>query len=352
MIELESVTRKEGIHWIGESHDILRSISELNKKNQKLKEKNKRLKNDLMEVEERLTRCPITGLFNFEFFKDYLTAQLAFNKEETNSALIIINIDNMTKIRFSYGDKEVDEVLKNTVYLIEDVKDNDSSMLFRLQGATFAWYVPDVTQTTAIEKAEKVRNLVFTAESYIEKVTLSIGLVFLGEIKSREGYEKNPFEVIYELAMQRVKLASATGHNMVCSSSSAEDSRESLGKILIVDIDEVNLDVLKTKFENLKYEVLTANDGESALAMAKSELPDVIITEIMLPKKDAFMVREDLLMQSQTKGIPFFIVSHLKNEGTVERALSLGIEHYLQKPLMLSELIGIVQLKIKGDDYQ
>ncbi len=349
---LESITRKDGISWAEEAHDILRSVSDLTAKNQKLEEKNQRLKDNLIEVEERLTRCPITDLYNFEFFKKHLTAQLTTASYKENSALIIINIDNMAKIRFSYSDNEVDEVLQNTVYLMKDLQNSDSSMLFRLHGAAFAWYFPETSNEDAMEKAETLRNLVSTSEGYVEKVTLSIGVVFLNETSSLENFQDSPFEATYGLAMQRVKLASTRGYNRVCSSSVAQDFSERPPRVLIIDIDEINVDVLKTKFENLKYEVFTAEDGESALAMAKDELPDAIISEIMLPQKDAFMVRESLLMQSETKGIPFIITSHLKNEDSVERALSLGIEHYFQKPLMLSELIGIIQLKTKGDNYQ
>lgn len=324
---------------------------ELNEQNKKLKEINLQLENDIKETKERLIRCPVTGLFNFEFFKDYLTSKISDN-EELNSALIIINIDNMAKIRFSYGDYEVDEILKSTVYFINDVKNDDSSILFRLHGAAFAWYFPDGNKEVVMQKAEKVRNLVSSSQGYIESVTLSMGVVFFDEIKFHEKYEKQPFEVVYELAMLRVKLASTRGKNMVCSNSYVEDYKENLGKILIVDTDEVNLDVLKTILENLKYEVLTAKDGEEALIIAENELPDAIITEIMLPKKDAFMVRESLLMQSSTKDIIFIIASHLKNEDSVKRALSLGIENYFKKPFMLSELLGVIKLKFKGGNYQ
>lgn len=331
---------------------ITKESYEISSQNQKLVEMNQQLETDIRETRARLLRCPITGLYNFDFFKDYLTTKIAANNGEMESALVIINIDNMAKMRFSYGDNEVNEILKNTVYLIEEVKGQDSSILFRLDGATFAWYFPDGTREEVVEKAERTRNLVSTSKAFVESVTLSIGVVFFDEIKLRNGYEKHPFEVAYELAMLRVRIASTRGKNMVCSSSDVEDYRESQGKILIVDTDEVNMDVLKTVFENLKYQVLTALDGEAALEIAEKELPDAIITETMLPKKDAFMVRESLLMQSATKDIVFIIASHLKNEDSVRRALGLGIEHYLKKPFMLSELVGIIKLKIKGDAYQ
>jgi CheY-like chemotaxis protein len=58
---------------------------------------------------------------------------------------------------------------------------------------------------------------------------------------------------------------------------------------------------------------------------------------------DGFMIRETMLQSSILKNIPFIILSHKKDEETVQRALSLEIVHYLKKPYMLSELIGIVR---------
>ncbi len=324
---------------------------ELEEQNQSLRQLNQELEYHINETNERLTRCPVTGLYNFDFFKEYLATSLRSSADQHKGAMIILNIDHMAKLKFDYGDDEVNEILKNTVYLMEDIKEEDGSVLFRLYGATFAWYSPNPTKERVLEKAEELRNLVSTSQSYIENITLSMGVVFFDELDFNASPDKQPFEVVYELGMLRVKLASTRGKNQVCSNSDLKAQKESVGKILIADIDEVNLDVLKAIFENLKYDVFTATDGVTALAIAQRELPDVIITEIMLPQKDAFIVRESLLTQSSTKDIHFIIISHLKSEASLKRALGLGIVHYLKKPFMLSELLGIIKIIVKGDAY-
>lgn len=367
----QEIVRIKGIHWLVLIEPFIQKLSkkyevtmpavfltsmkesqELNERNQELRDTNQRLEKDIKETKDRLIRCPVTGLFNYDFFRDYLTTKIKSTDYENKSALMIINIDNMSRINFSYGEDQVNEILKNTVYLIEDVKNDDTGMLFKLNGANFAWYCPQGSKETVLRKAEELRNLVSKSKIYIQDITLSIGVVFFDEIQSLKSYSKHPFEVIYELAKIRVKLANARGKNMVCSDSEVIDYKESPGKIMIVDTDKVNLDVLRTVFESLKYDVLTAKDGDEALKIAEREQPDAIISEIMLPKKDAFMVCESLSLQSQTKDILFILVSHLKNEDSMKRALSLGIEHYLKKPFMLSELVGITKLKIKRDGYQ
>jgi PleD family two-component response regulator len=70
--------------------------------------------------------------------------------------------------------------------------------------------------------------------------------------------------------------------------------------------------------------------------------PDAIVSELFLLETDAFSLKEELDMNSKTSGIPFILVSHQKNESTIMRALDLGIVHYIRKPYMLTELLGIL----------
>ena len=119
---------------------------------------------------------------------------------------------------------------------------------------------------------------------------------------------------------------------------------------MVVDNDKANQEILKLSLENLGYDVSLADDGLEAFSLAEKELPDLIVSEIMLPKIDGFVLRDKLMQQSQTNGISFIIVSDLKNEDSVKRALNMGIVHYIKKPYMLYELLGIIQVILRGDN--
>lgn len=225
-------------------------------------------------------------------------------------------------------------------------------MLFRLQGASFGCYIPNISKEQAVAYADKLRSGISSSEKFIEKITVSIGIVGIDEIQDKINTEEEIAKLLYDTALLRVKLAKKYGMNIVSSNSSEDILTNDSGKILIVDTDYVNVDLLKTVLENLNYKVFIACDGEEALQISEKEVPALIISEIMLPKYDAFQVRRKLLSQSLTKGIPFIIVSHLKNEDVLQQAAALGIEHFLKKPYMLSELIGIIQIKVKGDTYE
>jgi two-component system, cell cycle response regulator len=323
----------------------------LSEENRRLKELTDRLNKSIAETEEKLIKCPITGLYNDEFFKAYLTTELSNTNEAGsgfNPVLMVIGIDNMAKFRFSYGDNEVEQIFKSLVYLLNELKE-DNGTLFRLQGATFAYYLPDATKQSAVKAAEKIRNAVEMSDMFIVKTSVSIGVVSLDEVKDSLSFMDRPAEFVKDIAIMRLKIAREMGMNLVCSNSEVMSYQDNLGKVLIADTDPVNIDVLKTFLENMNYQVITAANGEELLLLAEREYPNIIISEIMLPKLDGFLVRKRLLAQSSTKNTPFIIMSHLKNEDSVQRAIALNMDYYFKKPYMLSELLGVIKNKVKGE---
>nr|MBP8865059.1 response regulator [Acetobacterium sp.] len=162
-------------------------------------------------------------------------------------------------------------------------------------------------------------------------------------------HSENPAEGFYNVAAMRARIARNMGRNIVFSQSSMVDYQENIGKILIVDSDEISVDVLKTALENINYQVVTASDGQAGVRIAIEDEPLLIISEVMIPKMDGFLFREEMLADSNTSKIPFIYLSYLKNDESVLRASDLGVEHYFKKPFMLSELMGVIQNKIKGE---
>ena len=140
--------------------------------------------------------------------------------------------------------------------------------------------------------------------------------------------------------------AARLGGNKICLVTET-DQKRSRGKILLVDTDEMHLEVLSTILTDAGYKLFTATDGEAAFELVERESPDLIVSEVMLPKTDGFLFRQRLRENSRQQQIPFFSLSFQKNEENVQRAFALEIEHYLQKPYMLSELTGLIQLKFR-----
>lgn len=325
--------------------------SSLNEQNRMLKEINNRLEISIQESQNKLIRCDITGLYNFSFFKNYLASEInsiLIDSSGQNPGLIIISLDNIERIEYLYGHDEVEEIQRNVVFLLESLK-TGNEIFFKLQGVVFACYLPQTSKEAAQAFAEKIRNTIVASEKFIEKITASIGLALLSEIHATAEHSENPAEGFYNVAEMRARIARNMGRNIVCSQSSMVDYQENIGKILIVDSDEISVDVLKTALENINYQVVTASDGQAGVRIAIEDEPLLIISEVMIPKMDGFLFREEMLADSNTSKIPFIYLSYLKNDESVLRASDLGVEHYFKKPFMLSELMGVIQNKIKGE---
>ena len=102
-------------------------------------------------------------------------------------------------------------------------------------------------------------------------------------------------------------------------------------KILVVEDEQVLAKVFQEKFEKAKYEVKVASDGQMGVDAAKSFKPDVIVLDLVLPKKNGFDVLEELKGNEDFKTTPIIVVSNLGEEEDIKRALSLGASDYFVK---------------------
>lgn len=117
-------------------------------------------------------------------------------------------------------------------------------------------------------------------------------------------------------------------------------------KILLID-DEINIRETLTElltFEN--YEVITANNGQEALDILNNWIPDLIISDIMMPVMDGNMlheiVREDKLLSS----IPFIFLTAKKESNNLRECLLNGADDYISKPFKINDLLKTIEIKI------
>jgi len=123
-------------------------------------------------------------------------------------------------------------------------------------------------------------------------------------------------------------------------------------KILIIDDVEENVDIISQKLSHLGYEVREAYDGEQGLELIKTEKPDLILCDIMLPKVDGWELLARISEDPETRGIPVILMTAyttIQFRGERKRAIELGAVDYLKKPFDLSEMAKLVK-KHLGDD--
>jgi len=104
-----------------------------------------------------------------------------------------------------------------------------------------------------------------------------------------------------------------------------------MAKVLIIE-DEATLQKAMTEYLAAeKFEVLSALDGERGLELAKNGNPDLILLDIILPKKDGYEVLEELKKDDKTKNIPVILLTNLESPEDVEKAFAKGASTYLVK---------------------
>lgn len=102
-------------------------------------------------------------------------------------------------------------------------------------------------------------------------------------------------------------------------------------KILFVEDEESLQKSMTTMLDKEHYQVFSALDGEAGLLVAKKELPDLILLDLILPKKNGFEVLSAIKADPDTKNIPIIVLTNLEGSADVERALTSGATTYLVK---------------------
>ena len=102
-------------------------------------------------------------------------------------------------------------------------------------------------------------------------------------------------------------------------------------KILIIEDDTLLSKMYQTKLNMEGFETRAAYDGEEGLAMVKSEKPDLIFLDLMLPKMDGFTVLKKLKQNPATKNIPVIVFSNLAQASDIQLAKELGAVDYIVK---------------------
>lgn len=104
-----------------------------------------------------------------------------------------------------------------------------------------------------------------------------------------------------------------------------------MSKILLVEDDAMLLEMYTLKFKEGGFEIVTATDGEAGLALSKTENPDIILLDIMMPKMDGFAVLAEIKKDSKTASIPVLLLSNLGQKSDIEKGKELGADDYVVK---------------------
>lgn len=115
-------------------------------------------------------------------------------------------------------------------------------------------------------------------------------------------------------------------------------------KILIVEDDEFLVDAYKVKLKKENFSIQIAMDGQEALETIKTSPPQLIILDVIMPKKDGFEVLKDLKGNDATKSIPVLVASNVGEETSIQKALDMGAESYfIKSDISIQDLVNMIK---------
>jgi CheY-like chemotaxis protein len=121
-----------------------------------------------------------------------------------------------------------------------------------------------------------------------------------------------------------------------------------MAKILLVEDNEMNRDMLSRRLERRGYEVIVAVDGEEGVARAKADAPDLVVMDLSLPGIDGWEATRQLKAADETRAIPVLALTAHAMAGDREKALEAGCDDFDTKPVDLPRLVDKIEGLLGG----
>jgi signal transduction histidine kinase/DNA-binding response OmpR family regulator/ligand-binding sensor domain-containing protein len=294
-------------------------------------------------VEQLLTISRLrSGLSNISRtnikFSDFIRSKISefqFLVEQKNITLYIDELnDNNVLIDRDSLDKILNNLLSNAIkYNVQGgfIKIQYKEMQNKIQ----------VDITNSVTPAEQIipDNIFnrFYREDTIERGS-GIGLSFTRELIEQNGGEiavnqSKATEISFQLLLE---LSSGVEEHVKQAQSKAENVDNNQIKILLIEDDEDMRFYIKQELS--EYTVETASDGVEGVALAKKSIPDIIISDIMMPRLDGYGVIEELSNHQLTSHIPLILLTAKSSAASKIRGFKAGALEYLKKPFDANEL--------------
>ena len=121
-------------------------------------------------------------------------------------------------------------------------------------------------------------------------------------------------------------------------------------KILVIEDDSATHQIIVDILENEGYKVFSAFNGKAGIQLAKEVIPDLIISDVMMPGATGYEVLTDLSGDTSTSVIPFIFLSAMAERDNVRQGMESGADDYLTKPFKIDELLKAVDARFKKQE--
>ena len=120
-----------------------------------------------------------------------------------------------------------------------------------------------------------------------------------------------------------------------------------MNKILVIDDDKAINELIKVNLQLSGYNVIQAYDGISGFALAKQELPSLVVLDVMMPNVDGYTVAQRIRQNENIKNVPILMLTALSDIQDKSKGFNIGVDDYLVKPFEMEELKMRVKALLK-----
>lgn len=123
-----------------------------------------------------------------------------------------------------------------------------------------------------------------------------------------------------------------------------------MAKLLLVEDNDMNRDMLSRRLQRQGYEVVCAVDGREGLDLVRSESPDLVLMDMSLPEKDGWTATREIKEDPDLGSTPVIALTAHAMPGDREKALEAGCDDYDTKPVELSRLLEKIDRQLEGEE--
>ncbi len=287
------------------------------------------------KYKEKLLKDSLTDAYSRYYFNLRISEEFErYRRNGTVFSIAFLDMDNYKYINDQYGHQTGDYVLRELVsYIIGKIRSHDS--IYRYGGEEFIIILPDTTEDKAYNTIDRLRH--GFGSKLISVGGMNLNVTFSAGIKQVYD-EDESIEKLVSDADKAMYFAKKCGRNRVVVYGNEAEVQSQKKTLLIVDDESTILKLLRDRFSNIGYNVITAKDGNSAIAMAARTHPDAILLDLVLPDIDGFEVCRRIRENVFTRSSKIIMLSKKKHKESIVKGLYTGADDYVTKPFSMVEL--------------
>jgi len=281
------------------------------------------------------TTDQLTGIYNRRVIFEALDEAMENSKQSKDRqfATIMFDIDFFKQVNDNYGHAGGDAVLISFAQLLQ-AEISSPNIVGRIGGEEFLailYLDPDQAKEFCTKLIKKINNNIVNFDGTDIKVSSSGGVAFSTETETSADLTNKADERLYE--------AKKDGRNRF----KLIDSEYTMAKLLYVEDNEMNRDMLSRRLSRRGYEIIMAFDGQAGLDMMRSESPDLVLMDMGLPVLDGWEATIQAKADESINSIPIIALTAHALESDKQKALECGADDFDTKPVDFKRLLGKIE---------